>query len=150
MIFSLLKALLPNCTLPLPILSGPFRGATIHFSPRSSLRKVFGIYEHELNAWLERVIPRVDTVIDVGANDGYFTFGCAAAFRRLNQSGEITACKPVSQHFEELKSSLHNQLKDKIQIYLHNHWVGSKVKLGMTTLDAIGIIEILLKPIKMP
>lgn len=132
-----LKALLPNRTLPLPILSGPFRGATIHLNPRYSLRKVFGIYEHELNEWLERVLPRVDTVLDVGANDGYFTFGCAAAFRRLSQSAEIIAFEPVPQHFEELKSSLYNQPKDKVQISLHNCFVGSEVKSGMTTLDAI-------------
>lgn len=133
---SLLKALLPNYALPLPILTGPFRGANIHLNPRYSLRKVFGIYEHELNGWLESVLPRVDTVMDVGANDGYFTFGCAAAFRRLSQSAEIIAFEPLSQHFEELKSSLYNQPKDKIQIFLHNCLVGSEVKSGMTTLDA--------------
>jgi hypothetical protein len=131
-----LKALLPNCTLPLPILSGPFRGAIIHLNPRYSLRKVFGIYEHELNGWLERVLPRVDTVLDVGANDGYFTFGCAAAFRRLSQSAQIIAFEPDAQHFEELKSSLYNQPTDKIQISLHNCFVGAEVN-GMTTLDAI-------------
>ncbi len=132
-----LKALLPNRTLPLPILNGPFRGATIYLNPRYSLRKVFGIYEHELNGWLERVLPRVDTVIDVGANDGYFTFGCAAAFRRLGLSAEIIAFEPLPQHFKELKSSLYSQPKDKIQFSLHNCLVGSEVKSGMTTLNAI-------------
>ncbi len=131
-----LKALLPNHTLPLPILSGPFRGATIHLNPRYSLRKVFGIYEHELNGWLERVLPRVDTVLDVGANDGYFTFGCAAAFRRLSQSAQIIAFEPLRQHFEELKSSLYKQPKDQIKIDVHNCLVGAEVN-GMTTLDAI-------------
>ncbi len=136
MTLPLLKVLLPNHILPLPILSGPFRGATIHLNPRYSLRKVFGIYEHELNGWLERVLPRVDTVLDVGANDGYFTFGCAAAFRRLSQSAQIIAFEPLQQHFEELKSSLYNQPKDKIKISVHNCLVGAEVN-GMTTLDAI-------------
>lgn len=137
MTISFLKTLVPNRTLPLPILSGPFRGAIIKLNPRYSLRKVFGIYEHELNEWLERVLPRVDTVLDVGANDGYFSFGCAAAFRRFSKSAEIIAFEPVLQHFEELKSSLYNQPKNKIQISLHNCLVGSEVKSGMTTLDAI-------------
>lgn len=137
MTLALFKALLPNRTLPLPILRGPFRGATINLNPRSSLRKVFGIYEHELNQWLERVLPHVDTVLDVGAADGYFTFGCAAAFRRLGKPAEIIAFEPLGQTFEELKSSLENQQKGRIQISLHNCFVGSEVKFGMTTLDAI-------------
>ena len=132
-----LKALLPNRTLPLPILSGPFWGATIYLNPRYSLRKVFGIYEHELNGWLERVLPRVNNVIDVGANDGYFTFGCAAVFRRLGKSAEIIAFEPLAQHFEELQSSLYKQPKDKINFSIHNCFVGSEVKFGMTTLNAI-------------
>ncbi len=136
MINPLLKALLPNRTLPLPILNGPFRGATIYLNPRYSLRKVFGIYEHELNGWLERVFPHVDTVLDVGANDGYFTFGCAAAFRRLSQAAEIIAFEPSPQHFEELRSRLYKQPKDKVKISIHNCLVGSEVN-GMTTLDAI-------------
>ena len=37
---------------------------------------------------------RVSRVVDVGANDGYFTFGSAAAFRRLAKTGEIIACEP--------------------------------------------------------
>jgi len=137
MAIPLLKSILPNHTLPLPILSGPFRGARISLNPHHSLRKVFGVYEHELNDWLEKVLPHVDTVFDVGANDGYFTFGCAAAFRRLGKSAEIIAFEPLVPHFEELKSSLQNQPEDQIQILLHNCLVGSEEKLGTTTLDAI-------------
>jgi hypothetical protein len=95
MIPSFLKSLLPNHTLPLPILNGPFRGATIHLNPRYSLRKVFGIYEHELNKWLESVLSHVDTVIDVGANDGYFTYGCAQAIKRHYNKGHIIGFEPA-------------------------------------------------------
>ena len=131
------KALLPNHSIPLPILSGPFRGAKINLNPRCSLRKVFGMYEHELNKWIESVLPRVNTVLDVGANDGYFTFGCAAAFRRLGKSADIIAFEPLKQHIEELQSSFENQLQDEIKISLHNCLVGAEIKSGMTTLDAV-------------
>lgn len=137
MAFTLLKTLLPNKALPLPILNGPFRGATILLNPRYSLRKVLGIYEHELNGWLENVLPYVNTVLDVGANDGYFAFGCAAAFRRLRKSAEIFAFEPLAQHFTELQCSLKNQPEDQVQISLHNCFVGSEVKSGTTTLNAI-------------
>jgi hypothetical protein len=131
------KLLLPNRSLPLPILSGPFRGARINLNPRCSLRKVLGIYEHELNSWLESVFPRVNTVLDVGANDGYFTFGSAAAFRRLGKSAEIIAFEPLKEHFEDLQSSLTKHPQCQINIFLHNCLVGAEVKSGMTTLDAI-------------
>ena len=69
---------------------GPFRGACIVINPRDSLRKILGVYEHELNPWLEQALRRVTRVLDVGANDGYFTFGCAAAFQRLGKTGEMS------------------------------------------------------------
>jgi len=131
------KTLLPNHSIPLPILNGPFRGARIHLNPRCSMRKIFGIYEHELNGWIETVLPRVNTVLDVGANDGYFTFGCAAAFRRLGKSAKIIAFEPIKKHIEELQTSVENQPQDQIQFSLHNCLVGAEVKSGMMTLDAL-------------
>lgn len=137
MVVPFVKALLPNHNIPLPILKGPFRGAKINLNPQCSLRKVFGIYEHELNKWIESVLPRVNTVLDVGANDGYFTFGCAAAFRRFGKSAEIFAFEPLNQHIEELQVSVENQPQDQIKFSLHNCLVGAEVTSGMTTLDAV-------------
>jgi len=104
-------------------------------SPRNSLRKILGIYEHELNQWLEAVLPRINRVVDVGASDGYFTFGCAAAFRRLNKSGAIIAFEPAKHSFETLQLGLKDQPTDQVQISIHNSFVGSKPGSGMTTLD---------------
>src|SRR5436309_1401204 len=98
MMFSLRDAIFPDQARPTRILSGPFRGAVIVMNPRYSLRKLVGLYEYELNRWLKTVLPRVKRVLDVGANDGYFTFGCAAAFRRLGKTGEILAFEPQQQH----------------------------------------------------
>jgi hypothetical protein len=86
MLISALKRLIPGRSMSTRILCGPFRGATICMNPRDNLRKIFGLYEHELNDWLTCVLQRLDTVLVVGANDCYFTFGCAAAFRRLRMS----------------------------------------------------------------
>ena len=70
MILSLLKNLLPDRSMTLPVCAGPFRGARIVANPRASLRKVFGLYERELNGWLTAALPRVTRLIDGGANDG--------------------------------------------------------------------------------
>jgi hypothetical protein len=132
---ALLKRLLPDRELSLPVLSGPFRGAVLQLHPQHSLRKVLGVYEHEMNGWLESVLPRIDTVIDIGANDGYFTFGCAAAFRRLRMSGDIFAFEPETEAFKKLELSLSKQTSDQIRISLQKHFVGLETRDGMISLD---------------
>jgi Methyltransferase FkbM domain len=119
------------------ILRGPFRGAVVVMNLRSSLRKVFGLYEHELNSWLEKTLPRVTRVIDVGANDGYFTFGCAAAFRRLGTVGEIIAFEPQRRYMDTLQESANRQPIGATRIRLRQMLVGNEVRTGATTLDAV-------------
>jgi hypothetical protein len=104
---------------------------------RSSLRKIFGIYEHELNAWLNAVFPRVETVIDVGANDGYFTFGAAAAFRRLKIAGQIVAFEPNPRHYLRLEESLRMQPASGVRISLQREFVGRSSDAGSTTLNEV-------------
>jgi hypothetical protein len=101
------------------------------------MRKVFGIYEHELNSWLEQVLPCITRVLDVGANDGYFTFGCAAAFRRLGKAGEIIAFEPQQEHVDTLQESLDRQPSATTKIRLLQMLVGRDVAPGVTILDAI-------------
>ncbi len=109
--------------------------------PRASLRKVAGVYEHELNAWLDAAIPLVRRVIDVGANDGYFSFGCAAAFRRLGIAGEIVSFEPQATHAAELMKSLSSQPTPPIAMSLIQMLVGEAVTSTTTTLDAIDVEE---------
>src|SRR5262245_32151672 len=122
---------------PMRIVRGPFRGAVVVMNPTNSMRKIIGLYEHELNTWLKKALPRVTRVLDVGANDGYFTFGCAAAFRRLGKVGEIIAFEPQQQHIDALRESLDRQPKGATQIRLLQTLVGNEVQPGITTLDGI-------------
>ena len=119
------------------ILRGPFRGAVIVMNPRNSMRKVLGLYEHELNLWLELALLRVTRVLDVGANDGYFTFGCAAAFRRLGKTSEIIAFEPQQQHMATLRESINKQPIGATRITLLQMLVGGEVRPGITALDAV-------------
>jgi hypothetical protein len=81
--------------VPLNILSGPFRGTRLILNPACSKRKIFGIYEHVLNPWLNQVLPQIEVVWDIGANDGYFTYGCAQAIKRHHKQGYIIAFEPA-------------------------------------------------------
>lgn len=137
MSFVAFKRLLPNRAVPTRILRGPFRGARIVMNPRDSLRKIFGLYEYELNGWLEHALRRVTRVLDVGANDGYFTFGCAAAFRRLGKTGEIIAFEPQARHVTILRESIAAQMETPAHFEIVQAVVGKALKPGMTTLDAV-------------
>lgn len=132
-----LRSVLPNHPVPMRILRGPFRGARIMMNPRCSLRKAFGLYEHENNAWLESALRRISRVLDVGANDGYFTFGCAAAFRRLGVRGEIIGFEPQTQHVKVLQESMEIQPSPNVPIEIVQRLVGDEDTERMTTLDAL-------------
>lgn len=131
------KQLLPDRPVRLRIWRGPFRGARVVMNPRHSCRKILGLYERELNKWLEAVLLRVSRVVDVGANDGYFTFGCAAAFRRLGKPGEIVAFEPEGRHFRALEQSVNEQPDATVRFTLIQSAVGAELKPEITTLDIV-------------
>lgn len=103
-------------------------------NPRGSFRKVLGVYEHELNDWLEAALTRVTRVLDVGANDGYFTFGCAAAFRRLGKKGEIVGFEPGEECVQALHKAVPINQMDHITFEVIQSFVGRQ---GENSLDAL-------------
>ena len=137
MFLSKFKIFLPNRPLPLRILRGPFRGSHPVMNPRHSLREVAGLYERELNQWIEEAIRRTDAVIDVGANDGYFCFGCAAAFRRIRKSGRIVAIEAQEQHIGKLECSLTTESTIDVPISLIHAFAGATDGDGFVTLDGL-------------
>ncbi|MFQ3581834.1 MAG: FkbM family methyltransferase [Chloracidobacterium sp.] len=91
---TLLALLTKRVPTPVTILAGPFRGARLILNPAHSKRKILGAYEHVLNPWLRATLKRVDVVWDVGANDGYFTYGCAAAILAQGRQPHVVAFEP--------------------------------------------------------
>jgi hypothetical protein len=125
----------------LRVMRGPFRGGVVYLNPRDSLRKLMGLYEAELNPWLEGVLPQVDTILDVGANDGYFCFGCAAALRRMGRSGRIVAFEPLPGHQQQLRTAAELQPDRSVPIEIVDKLVGSRETEDMVTLDSAGGAE---------
>ena len=91
---TLLALLTKQTPTPVTILAGPFRGARLILNPAHSKRKILGAYEHVLNPWLKAALRQVDVIWDVGANDGYFTYGCAAAILGQGRRPHIVAFEP--------------------------------------------------------
>jgi hypothetical protein len=145
MAFDALKFFLPDHPVLTRIWRGPFRGARIAMNPRNSLRKILGLYEHELNDWIEQALRRVTRVLDVGANDGYFTFGCAAAFRRLGKAGEIIAFEPRAKQVALLRESLAASAVagggdpgKAVRVEIVQTLIGRESNPEMITLDSVG------------
>jgi len=139
---TLLALLTKRTPTPVTILAGPFRGARLILNPSHSKRKILGAYEHVLNPWLRAVLRHVEVVWDVGANDGYFTYGCAAAILGHGRRPHIIAFEPgISDN-----PSLAEQLSRPAQLWAATYagatfeflpfYVGSKDNSRSMTLDA--------------
>ena len=132
--FNALKRVLPDRPTELRVWRGPFRGARIVANPRSSLRKVLGWYEHELNEWFESTLPSVTRVLDVGANDGYFALGCAAAFDRLGIAGHVICFEPGAVQADALTAAARAR-GGNVRIDVIKALVGERAAPGVVALD---------------
>jgi hypothetical protein len=86
------------------VLWGPFAGATMYLDPSISKRKLLGVYEYVLNGWLKEKISKHSNYVDVGANNGYHTFGFAYAAMKAGHKPKVIAIEPG--HVEELSLPL--------------------------------------------
>ncbi len=139
MAFDIVKKLISSRPMHLRVWRGPFRGAHIVLTPRSTLRMQFGLYEHENNGWLELALRRVSRVLDVGASVGYFTFGSVAAFQRLGIKGDIIAFEPETHSLADLRRSLAAQDLTDVRLEIVEKCVGRAMGNDMTTLDALPV-----------
>ena len=80
------------------IVREPFKGTPLVPVSSYSWRKIFGIYEHVLNKWLESFVPHIEVVWDVGANDGYFCYGCAHRILEHRGQAVVVAFEPGIEH----------------------------------------------------
>ena len=65
--------------------------------PKQSKRQRFGVYEFCLNRWIRNAAVDAEFVIDVGAGDGYYTFGFAHLLCRLGRNPTIISLEPGSE-----------------------------------------------------
>lgn len=133
----LAKSLVPDHERYLRVMRGPFRGARFFANPRFSLRKVAGLYEAELNGWIDEAMQRTDLVLDVGGNDGYFAFGAAAAMRRAGHEPRVVTFEPLPGHVRQLEAAKRLQGYTDRQVRVVNTLVGTIDDERFTTLDSL-------------
>ena len=87
---------------------------------------------------LKKIIKQGDTVIDVGANIGFYTlFFCSL----VGKTGKVIAFEPESKNFDILKKNI--EMNNLDNVTLHQKAVGSKnSKVKMKISDSIGSHQI--------
>ena len=85
---SLKKALLPSGRRWRTIKLGPAKGIRMNLDLSSQAQRYFGLDEQELFAPLRKLMPECCSMVDVGANDGYYTL----IFLR-SQAERVIACE---------------------------------------------------------
>tara|TARA_B100000029_G_scaffold164047_1_gene160129 strand:- start:255 stop:1088 length:834 start_codon:yes stop_codon:yes gene_type:complete len=80
--------------------------ATIVLNPRDPVVSgalYFGVYEKAETAFIQRTLKSGMTVLDVGANIGYYT---ALAARRVGPNGRVIALEPDPESYEFLQQTI--------------------------------------------
>jgi Methyltransferase FkbM domain len=104
-------------------------------NPLTSLRYIFGLYEHELNPWIAQAISQVDSLFDVGANHGYFSFGVMAAWRRLGRQGLVWAFEPQTHECNLMNNVAKLNESEGIHVRIENCFVSDQEGNLAVTLD---------------
>lgn len=87
-----------------------------------SPRQVVGTHDREVSRWLVTYIRPGDTVVDVGANIGYFTVQAA---RRAGDTGRVIAFEPMPGNISLLRHNL--ELNDVRTVTLETAAVTAKM-----------------------
>lgn len=118
----------------LKILGGPFKGAPCFLNPAYSKRKIFGLYENCLNAWITKTVKGKQFVMDVGANNGYDTYGFAHALLK-NQAKNPFVLSIEPETNPELTTPRDWDHYKNCQIIFSFKYAGNKVDDKTTTID---------------
>lgn len=117
---------------------GPFKGAWVFLNPANSKRKLLGIYEHVLNDWIKKTASNKNFIFDVGANNGYDTYGLAFLASKGNtRPANIISIEPGADKFPELILPKDWPEYSLSKIEIIKKFAGSENNSLYTTLDGL-------------
>ncbi|MEO8891201.1 MAG: FkbM family methyltransferase [Coleofasciculaceae cyanobacterium] len=119
---------------PTKIKLGLAKGVVMEIDPAHHTQDIYGLYEQEIAKTVRKYALEAKTIIDVGANNGYYTVTASV----LNPQANIIACEPDLELKQKCLKNLNLNLldfSDKIQ------WIPKYVGLSSndnsTTLDQL-------------
>jgi hypothetical protein len=114
----LLKSIFFKAGRPNKILSGVSSGMLTNYEPNDRTLHLLGLYEREIYPFLDKSIAGAETLIDIGANDGYY----GLAFAK-HKGKEIILCEPSDQKENLRKNLLLNGFKENMDYKLVDKFV---------------------------
>lgn len=114
---------------------GPFRGAAVLLNIGNAKRKILGVYEYTLNPWVAKYTDESDVLIDLGASDGYFTYGFAHRKNKNQQKHAVIAVEPAPT--ASLTTPKDWSTYKESEICIVEKCVGAQSDDGSVTLDAL-------------
>jgi hypothetical protein len=85
---------------PNKILSGVSAGMIANYNPQDRTLHLLGLYEREIYPYLIKSMSKADTLVDIGANDGYYGLAFAKHIGK-----EVILCEPGDEK-ENLRTNL--------------------------------------------
>ena len=131
---NLKKAFFPRGVAPRKVLSGILRGLQFEIDPACQTQIWFGLQERELYPFFKKLSEGIETAVDVGAADGFYTVFL------LNRTGakQVIAFEPQDSCLNKLKRNLAlNPKPSSTQFVLNTSLVGNAE--GQFPLDQLDI-----------
>lgn len=110
------------------IYSGPAAGMYVKFNTNHRMQHLLGLYEREIYPYMKRALPKAHTLIDVGANDGYYVL----AFLKTDK--KVIACEPGPIVNELIANAELNNFKEGRDFEMETRLVGSTAEPGFISI----------------
>ena len=108
---------------PNRILFGIAKGMHVNYGIENRTLHLLGLYETEIYPFLRKGMDVSDTLIDIGANDGYY----ALAFcRHMNGNQKVILCEPGAVVSDLRKNLVLNNLKESATVVIETRLVTEK------------------------
>jgi hypothetical protein len=117
---------------PTPIKFGLARGISMEIDPAHNTQRLYGLYEREIARAVGKYTKQANTIVDIGAHDGYYT----VTFSVLNPNAKIFACEPEQEFKGKCLRNLNlNRLSFNGRITWVPKFIGSEDKENFISLD---------------
>lgn len=117
---------------PIKIKLGLAKGIVMEIDPAHHTQDIYGLYEREITNLVRKYTLESNTIVDVGANSGYYT----VTFAALNTQAQIFACEPDLELKQKCLTNLNlNQLDFGQRIQWIPKCIGLEQADNFITLD---------------
>lgn len=133
--FSALKSrLVPAGANPHTVRSGVLAGTRLQLDLRNQTQIWLGLWERELSSYFRVLSRNVETFVDVGAGEGFYTLFAL----RQTAASRVLAFEPSVERRDRIRCNLRlNSLDEDARLEIRDCFVGDGASPRSVTLDAV-------------